>query len=216
MDSVYAHSQEIIGRADALARGLKRYFTGKSCKHGHVAERYVNGWECIACNAAAEAKRRAAELEKYREYRRARYAANSETIKRLQRERRAANPEGARARNRGWKADNPDKARAHQKAWRSANPEKSRALDRNKRAHRRAAEGRHTAADIAALLSKQGGKCGFCSKKLTASYHVDHVQPLAKGGSNWPSNLQILCPPCNLSKHAKDPIIFAQENGRLL
>jgi hypothetical protein len=26
---------EIIRRQDAMARGLKKYFTGKPCKHGH-------------------------------------------------------------------------------------------------------------------------------------------------------------------------------------
>jgi hypothetical protein len=30
--------QEIITRAEAKARGLKRYFTGKPCKCQHVAE----------------------------------------------------------------------------------------------------------------------------------------------------------------------------------
>jgi hypothetical protein len=29
-------------------------------------------------------------------------------------------------------------------------------------------------------------------------------------------NVQLLCPPCNLKKHAKDPIQFMQERGFLL
>lgn len=40
---------EIISRKDARARGLKRYFTGASCKHGHVDERYVTTRECCRC-----------------------------------------------------------------------------------------------------------------------------------------------------------------------
>jgi hypothetical protein len=38
---------ELITRADARERGLKRYFTGEPCKHGHLTERFcVNGYCC--------------------------------------------------------------------------------------------------------------------------------------------------------------------------
>jgi len=33
---------EIIRRQDAMARGLKKYFTGKPCSHGHVADRWAS------------------------------------------------------------------------------------------------------------------------------------------------------------------------------
>lgn len=36
-------------RNEALKAGNKRYFTGKSCKHGHVAERFVCTHNCVAC-----------------------------------------------------------------------------------------------------------------------------------------------------------------------
>lgn len=36
-------------RAEALALGLSRYFTGKPCKHGHVAERSVSSRSCVEC-----------------------------------------------------------------------------------------------------------------------------------------------------------------------
>jgi hypothetical protein len=39
-----------ISRAGAKASGLKRYLTGKPCKHGHVVERYVSG-QCVLCVA---------------------------------------------------------------------------------------------------------------------------------------------------------------------
>ena len=36
------------------------------------------------------------------------------------------------------------------------------------------------------------------------------------GGSHTQDNVQILCATCNFRKGAKDPIDFANENGRLL
>jgi hypothetical protein len=46
---------EIISRAEAGALGLKRYFTGKTCKHGHICERYVSSSVCVECMVAASA-----------------------------------------------------------------------------------------------------------------------------------------------------------------
>lgn len=34
---------------EARALGLKRYFTGKPCTRGHVAERYTRGSRCVQC-----------------------------------------------------------------------------------------------------------------------------------------------------------------------
>lgn len=40
---------EVISRKDALALGLKFYFTGKPCKREHVAQRYANNGVCEVC-----------------------------------------------------------------------------------------------------------------------------------------------------------------------
>jgi len=39
----------IIPRKTAISEGLPRYFTGKPCKHGHIAERKLSNGECIGC-----------------------------------------------------------------------------------------------------------------------------------------------------------------------
>lgn len=44
----------MIGQADAQKQGLTHYFTGKSCKHGHVASRYVKGGHCVECTRLRE------------------------------------------------------------------------------------------------------------------------------------------------------------------
>lgn len=96
------------------------------------------------------------------------------------------------------------------------NPEASRALNHKRRTRIVGSGGHHTAKDIARILERQKYRCVYCPADLKRGYHIDHIMPLALGGSNWPSNLQGLCPKCNMSKGAKHPIDFAQEKGRLL
>lgn len=47
----------MISRQDAKAQGLKRYFTGKPCKFGHVAERFVGCHSCQECKNLAQIAR---------------------------------------------------------------------------------------------------------------------------------------------------------------
>lgn len=42
---------EIISRSQAQEKGLRHYFTGKPCKHGHVGRRYVCDRRCLSCKA---------------------------------------------------------------------------------------------------------------------------------------------------------------------
>jgi len=49
---------ELITKAIARAQGRKRYYTGKTCKHGHTAPRYVTTGSCCACMAMYARERR--------------------------------------------------------------------------------------------------------------------------------------------------------------
>jgi 5-methylcytosine-specific restriction endonuclease McrA len=56
--------------------------------------------------------------------------------------------------------------------------------------------------DVKLLVwSRDGGACTRCGAKQ--QLHFDHVIPVAKGGSNVPVNIQLLCQPCNLRKSDK-------------
>jgi 5-methylcytosine-specific restriction endonuclease McrA len=46
----------IVTRAEAKAAALKRYFTGKPCKHGHVAERVTINGSCSECDRIKQNK----------------------------------------------------------------------------------------------------------------------------------------------------------------
>lgn len=175
---------------------------------------------CKTCNAAGSAAYHSSRREKIS----ARQAAHRAAI----REELAAKDAIYYAKNRHkvmvmqakYRAENRETIAAKAARRRAVNPEVFAERRRNRRAMERNAEGKHTAADVRAIFEKQQGLCANCTTKLLKSgakkYHVDHTLPLALGGSNWPSNLQCLCPACNLSKSAKDPIKWANENGRLL
>jgi 5-methylcytosine-specific restriction endonuclease McrA len=48
-----------------------------------------------------------------------------------------------------------------------------------------------------------GGRCAYCWLELDFSEaQMDHVKALARGGSNWASNIVPACGPCNVSKNA--------------
>jgi 5-methylcytosine-specific restriction endonuclease McrA len=81
---------------------------------------------------------------------------------------------------------------------------------RNRRAKERQAEGSHTGADIQYLLEAQNHCCKTCGCCVKDGFEVDHIVPVAKGGSNWPSNLQILCQTCNRRKGVKNAEDFAR------
>jgi len=51
---------------------------------------------------------------------------------------------------------------------------------------------------------------------LGDDFHMDHIMPIALGGSNTDDNMQLLRKECNLQKQAKHPIDFMQSRGLLL
>lgn len=148
------------------------------------------------------------------------YMDNRDSLLAQAREYQADNAEAISAKSRAYYIKNASSITAKQREYNKANPDKRAAHNRNRRAMKIAAEGTHNSADVKAIFEMQRGLCANCNAKLFKSgakkYHVDHITPLSKGGSNWPSNLQCLCPTCNLRKNAKDPFDWAKENGKLL
>ena len=49
------------------------------------------------------------------------------------------------------------------------------------------------------ILARDRYTCRACGRPAT---HVDHVVPVARGGTDHPSNLRALCAGCNLEKGA--------------
>lgn len=93
------------------------------------------------------------------------------------------------------------KAAEHTRRWSDKNPDKVREGQQRRNDRIRQAESHHTKADIEAQYARQGGKCEYCSEPVGSRFHVDHVVPISRGGSDGADNIAIACPPCNREKH---------------
>ena len=69
--------------------------------------------------------------------------------------------------------------------------------------------------EIRELKIKQNNRCYWCSTSIAKTYQIDHYEPLSKGGEHLIENIVLACPRCNMSKHDKDPLEFANKLGRL-
>lgn len=172
---------------------------------------------CKPCVNAIDASYRDRNREKVRakqaEYR----IANADRLKAKRLKHYAENAEEARKRVSEWRAKNPEKEKALCAAYRAANPEKCRVYGHNRRVREREAIGKISSGLVGKLLKLQRGKCACgCKQPLGDDYHLDHIMPLALGGSNTDDNIQLLRARCNLQKRAKHPVDFMQERGYLI
>ena len=185
-------------RIEAKAAGLKTYDTGEPCQNGHTAPRYTCNGICVECDAM-----------NIRAYRAKRPGLEAKWA----RERRAKDPSGHREASSRWYHSNKAAAREICQRWKAANPDRLRELSKigvNRRRARVAGNGgSFTAADIEALFNHQAGRCAACGSE--DRLEIDHILPIVLGGSSDPSNLQLLCLPCNRSKGRKHPDDWSRE-----
>ena len=117
-----------------------------------------------------------------------------------------------------WRKENPDRVKENKERYLSNPESKERELERSRvwRARKRDTE-IGSVPSLLELVDRQGGKCANCKVKgKRVVWHLDHVIPLAKGGTHTADNVEALCSFCNVRKGAKMPDRWATENGRLL
>lgn len=180
---------QLIPKADAAARGMRRYFTGIECARGHAAERKVSDHDCMEC---------------WRLRRRGFSARHAERINAKSREWYAANKQRAKETRADWRIRNAAKDRADIAAYAEANRDRMRPYVNAKTAHRRTAM-------LRAIPSWANGEAIRSvyeeAQRLTLEtgvlHHVDHIVPLVSElvcGLHWERNLQALPARDNVSK----------------
>lgn len=197
----------ILSRVDALAQGLKRYYTGVPCKNGHDCEKLVSNHGCTLCQSERLSRKRAAKRgpkkpkESPQEYHKRRYADPEIKKKIAETNARwaAANPEKVKAKSARAYERNRERIRLLQREGRRANREERLARYRNDPHYRmtilmRTRIGKlirrgDKAARTAVLLGcdretfvahiENRFKAGMTwDNWSTHGWHVDHIRPL--------------------------------------
>jgi hypothetical protein len=200
----------IVSRKDAIATGLKTYFTGKPCKRGHIAKRFTANFTCSTCFVES--------LPKYEDKRKAWFAANAERRKAEAKVYREANKPRILEKNRRYRAENPDKCRKTRQNWDENNRARRNELSRlwreaNKdfmldtKAKRRAEFLNRIPAWLTdedrSIIRQKYRLAAELSRTTGVQWHVDHIIPLCGktvSGLHVPSNLQVIPAKENMSK----------------
>ena len=217
-----------------------QYYKASCCKDGLRGEckecvakkqKVYNGKNSDAISAHKKKKYQEADVNKRREKWSEYYAKNSEKIKLraityhyenrekvLQRKREYWHKNRADLieKKRQARIDNPQRYKELHKEWVKNNRDRYKEMRRRYKHLRRSAQGRLSQGITDTLSKKQNGKCACCNQKLGSDFHIDHIIPLALGGTNTDDNVQLMKPSCNRKKNAKHQIDYMQEKGYLL
>lgn len=207
---------KIISQKEAKAQGIPRYFTGKPCPSGHIAERRTVNFTCVECERISrreKLKNDPALRAKKQEYLREWQKKYPEKKRRL-REAYKASPgykekhrqDAAKSRqqpgyadkqriyNQRFKEKNSEKLKESKDAWRKANPHLHRAQAMKRKAVKIKA--------IARWANLQAIK-DIYREAATQGMQVDHIIPLLNPivcGLHVETNLQLLTKEENMKK----------------
>ena len=185
---------DIITRKQAQEQGLTHYFTGKPCKHGHVAARYVKTRACCECavTSAREWERRAPE-----EYTRRRKDAANKRCHERKRVRRSVDPQ--------YRAELSSRDAAYTAKRRRECPEAYAAHMVRSRLRKAQMDPEVLTAEEARQVITIYALRIRLTRETGVEYHVDHRIPLSKGGRHHPDNLWVITAVENMRKGAKLP-----------
>jgi len=172
---------------------------------------------CDECRRSYGRKYHAANRVRRSGHAKASRARHAERINANRRARYADDPEPTRQRNleSWWRhrdrrlaaaaayyLEHSEEAKKRAADWKRANPARARELSRLY-ARRRALDRDEDALSFADILRRD--PCSYCGEPTE---HIDHIDPVAFGGSNAWDNLTGACASCNTRKHTKPLLLF--------
>lgn len=189
----------VLNRTQALRGGLQRYFTGKPCPHGHVAERYVKTWQCVECVSAYASWWATQNPEESKAINEAYRKRNPKLVKAWKSASQKRNRASANARQARYVEANKESVYARTEAWAKSNPAKGAAKTRRRQA---AALQRTPAwADQDAILGMY--ELAQIFRNVGLEIEVDHEIPLRGknvSGLHVHDNLRLIHPIANRIK----------------
>lgn len=177
-----------ISRKDAMLQGFSRYFTGKPCRHGHIAERLVVNGTCYECT-----KLRVAKWQQ----------DNPDRVKKNHDAWNKRNPGLANKRRKEWYENNLERHNQQMKRYFQENPHLRAKLSSVQRAAKNHRTPLWLTDDDFWMMDEIYRLAGLRTAVTGIAWHVDHVIPLRGklvSGLHVPSNLQVVEWKKNLKK----------------
>jgi 5-methylcytosine-specific restriction endonuclease McrA len=132
--------------------------------------------------------------------------ANPDRVRESKRRDERAHPERVRAAAARFREANRERLREYFREWRRRNPERARAIT-NDGNHRRRARLRgvpEEAIDRFVIYERDGGICWLCDLPVERGcFELDHIIPIAGGGSHTTDNVAVAHGSCNRAKGTK-------------
>ncbi|WP_156511128.1 MULTISPECIES: HNH endonuclease signature motif containing protein [Nocardia] len=197
---------------DFIREGRQRHY---AANRDSILDRQRQWYEANREQVLAQQREYAeANQERLTERRKKYYSDNREEILKRSEAYRAANRESILESKRRYREENPEYYRDYCRE----NPDVVRARNARRRvrvAVNMTAEDRKESVEYRKVLA--GDPCSYCGQ-FSDEMHVDHIKPLAKGGTDHWWNLTNSCATCNLRKNDKPLIDFlvvlADERGK--
>ena len=165
-----------ISRKEARKAGLKRYFTGRLCKRGHIAQRQISNGCCVIC-----------QQQKTKEW-------------------LVDNKEKARLAHQKWEQLNKETHLKLSREWKKRNTAKTAFNNAKRKTAKQQRCPAWLTEDDLWFIKELYDLAALRTKTTGIKWHVDHIIPLMGkyvSGLHVPSNLRVITAQENLSKGNK-------------